>query len=132
MEENFPTSTYNRKSGIHSSKKPIRWIFFWDRLVLMIDSIRKKSTSTYNRNLRVFSIRCLPFYRCKMYFPLLCLSILFASVASQDESLFEVGDFQNHAHGISGKVFVKDEKTLIIKGKIFKYIFLSLCLKFLQ
>ena len=121
MEENFPTSTYNRKSGIHSTvKKTIRWIFFSDRLVLMIDSIRKKSTSTYNRNLRVFSIRCLPFYRCKMYFPLLCLSILFASVASQDESLFEIGDFQNYKHGISGEVFVKDEKTLIIKGKICK------------
>ena len=92
----------------------------WDCTVLMIDSIRKKSTSTYNRNLRVFSIRCLPFYRCKMYFPLLCLSILFASVASQDESLFEIGDFQNLAHGISGKVFVKDEKTLIIKGKVYQ------------
>ena len=52
-----------------------------------------------------------------MYFPLLCLSILFASVASQDD-LFKIGDFENHAHGISGKVFVKDEKTLIIKGKI--------------
>ena len=67
-----------------------------------------------------------------MYFPVLCLSILLASVASEDESLVKLGDFENHAHGISGKVFVKDEKTLIIKGKIFKYIFLSLCLKFLQ
>jgi len=51
-----------------------------------------------------------------MYFPVLCLSILLASVASEDESLVKLGDFENHAHGISGKVFVKDEKTLIIKG----------------
>jgi len=53
-----------------------------------------------------------------MYFPLLCLSILLASVAS--ESLVKVGNFKNYAqpkdHGISGEVFVKDEKTLVIKG----------------
>ena len=67
-----------------------------------------------------------------MYFPVLCLSILLASVASEDESLVKLGDFENHAHGISGKVFVKDEKTLIIKGKIFKYIFLPHCMFFLH
>ena len=59
-----------------------------------------------------------------MYFPFLCLSILLASVAS--ESLVEVGNFKNYDqpqdHGISGEVFVKDEKTLVIKGKICKIV----------
>ena len=54
-----------------------------------------------------------------MYFPFLCLSILFASVASED---VKVGNFENYAHGISGEVFVKDDKTLIIKGKICKIV----------
>ena len=55
-----------------------------------------------------------------MYFPFLCLSILLASVASED---VKVGDFENkNSHGISGEVFVKDEKTLIIKGKICKIV----------
>ena len=30
--------------------------------------------------------------------------------------LFKAGAFQNYAHGISGEVFIKDEKTLVIKG----------------
>ena len=59
-----------------------------------------------------------------MYFPLLCLSILLASVAS--ESLVKVGNFKNYDqpkdHGISGEVFVKDEKTLVIKGKACKIV----------
>ena len=63
-----------------------------------------------------------------MYFPLLCLSILLASVAS--ESLVKVGNFKNYKilyvqpkdHGISGEVFVKDEKTLVIKGKVCKIV----------
>ena len=59
-----------------------------------------------------------------MYFPFLCLSILLASVAS--ESLVKVGNFENYDqpldHGISGEVFVKDDKTLIIKGKICKIV----------
>ena len=59
-----------------------------------------------------------------MYFPFLCLSILLASVAS--ESLVKVGNFENYDqpvdHGISGEVFVKDEKTLIIKGKACKIV----------
>jgi len=29
--------------------------------------------------------------------------------------LLEAGNFQNYAHGISGKVYLKDEKTLVIK-----------------
>ena len=37
MEGNFPSSTYNRKSSIHTRKKnPVRWIF--------IDAIRKNQT----------------------------------------------------------------------------------------
>ena len=44
--------TYNRKSGI-VVKKTSTMDFYWDRSVLIINSIRKKSTSTYNRNLRV-------------------------------------------------------------------------------
>jgi len=39
---------------------------------------------------------------------------LVASVAS--EKLVKAGDFQNYAHGINGEVFLKDEKTLVIKG----------------
>ena len=58
-----------------------------------------------------------------MYFPLLCLSILLASAASE---LVKVGDFENYDkpidHGISGDVFVKDEKTLVIKGKACKIV----------
>jgi hypothetical protein len=57
-----------------------------------------------------------------MYFPFLCLSILLASVASEPESLVKVGDLKNYAHGISGEVFVKDEKTLVIKGKVCKIV----------
>ena len=57
-----------------------------------------------------------------MHFPFLCLSILFASVASEPESPVKVGNFENYKHGISGEVFVKDEKTLIIKGKICKIV----------
>ena len=58
MEGNFSTSTYNRKSGI-VVKKTSMMDFYWDRPVPIIDSIRKKPTSTYNRtstcnrNLRV-------------------------------------------------------------------------------
>lgn len=40
--------------------------------------------------------------------------LLFASVASAE--LVKVGDFQNYAHGINGEVFMKDQKTLVIKG----------------
>ncbi len=40
--------------------------------------------------------------------------LLFASVASAE--LVKVGDFQNYVHGINGEVFMKDEKTLVIKG----------------
>jgi len=40
--------------------------------------------------------------------------LLFVSVASAE--LVKVGDFQNYAHGINGEVFMKDEKTLVIKG----------------
>jgi hypothetical protein len=40
--------------------------------------------------------------------------LLFASVASAE--LVKVGDFQNYAHGINGQVFMKDQKTLVIKG----------------
>lgn len=40
--------------------------------------------------------------------------LLLASVASAE--LVKVGDFQNYAHGINGEVFMKDEKTLVIKG----------------
>ena len=57
-----------------------------------------------------------------MYFPFLCLLILLASVASEAESPVKVGNFQNYEHGISGEVFVKDEKTLIIKGKACKIV----------
>merc|ERR1711881_251492 len=32
------------------------------------------------------------------------------------ESLVKIGDFQNYHHGIGGEVFMKDEKTLVIKG----------------
>jgi len=39
---------------------------------------------------------------------------LAASVAS--EELVKAGDFQNYAHGINGEVFLKDEKTIVIKG----------------
>jgi len=39
---------------------------------------------------------------------------LVASVASGE--LVKAGDFQNYAHGIAGEVFLKDEKTLVIKG----------------
>ena len=38
----------------------------------------------------------------------------FASVASAE--LVKVGAFQNKAHGIGGEVFMKDQKTLVIKG----------------
>ena len=41
MDGNFPTSTYNRKSGIVVKKQYDR--FYWDRPVLIIDSIRKKN-----------------------------------------------------------------------------------------
>ena len=42
------------------------------------------------------------------------VAILFlASMASAE--LLEAGNFQNYAHGISGKVYLKDEKTLVIK-----------------
>ena len=41
MEGNFPTSTYNRKSGI-VVKKTSTMDFYRDRPVLIIDSIRKK------------------------------------------------------------------------------------------
>jgi len=40
--------------------------------------------------------------------------LLFASVASAE--LVKVGNFQNYAHGINGEVYMKDEKTLVIKG----------------
>ena len=40
--------------------------------------------------------------------------LLFASVASAE--LVKVGNFQNYVHGINGDVFMKDEKTLVIKG----------------
>jgi len=40
---------------------------------------------------------------------------LFGLVASA-QGLIKAGDFQNYAHGISGEVYIKDEKTLLIKG----------------
>lgn len=40
--------------------------------------------------------------------------LLFASVASGEVT--KVGEFNNRAHGIGGEVFIKDEKTLMIKG----------------
>ena len=43
----------------------------------------------------------------------LALVLFLASAASAE--LLEAGDFQNYAHGISGKVYLKDEKTLVIK-----------------
>jgi len=42
------------------------------------------------------------------------VSALVASVAS--EELVKAGDFENYAHGIAGEVFLKDEKTIVIKG----------------
>lgn len=33
--------------------------------------------------------------------------------------LTKVGDFQDHGHDISGEVFLKDEKDLVIKGFTF-------------
>jgi len=43
--------------------------------------------------------------------------LLFGLVASVTcEELVKAGDFQNYAHGIGGQVFLKDEKTLVIKG----------------
>ena len=39
---------------------------------------------------------------------------LVASVASGE--LVKAGVFKNYAHGIAGEVFLKDEKTLVIKG----------------
>jgi hypothetical protein len=42
---------------------------------------------------------------------------LFGLVSSKaDASLVKAGSFQNYAHGIGGQVFIKDERTLIIKG----------------
>ena len=42
------------------------------------------------------------------------VAILFlASMASAE--LLEAGNFRNLAHGIGGKVYLKDEKTLVIK-----------------
>jgi len=43
--------------------------------------------------------------------------LLFGFVASvASEELVKAGDFTNYAHGIKGEVFLKDEKTLVIKG----------------
>ena len=39
---------------------------------------------------------------------------LVASVASGE--LVKAGVFENYAYGIAGEVFLKDEKTLVIKG----------------
>ena len=39
--------------------------------------------------------------------------LILAKIASAE--LLEVGNFQNYAHGIGGKVYLKDEKTLVIK-----------------
>ena len=39
-----------------------------------------------------------------------------------EAELVKVGNLKNYAHGISGEVFVKDEKTLIIKGKVCKIV----------
>ena len=58
MEGNFPNSTYNRKSSV-VVKETSTMDFYRDCPVLIIDSIRKKSnstyngTSTFNRKLRV-------------------------------------------------------------------------------
>merc|ERR1712061_264057 len=38
---------------------------------------------------------------------------------SDGGGLTEVGDFQETSHGVAGKVFIKDEQTLVIQG--FKY-----------
>ena len=43
------------------------------------------------------------------------LAVLLCLAFSASAELLEAGDFQNYAHGISGKVFLKDEKTLVIK-----------------
>lgn len=43
--------------------------------------------------------------------------LLLGSVALvANGELIKAGDFQNYVHGIAGEVFVKDEKTLVIKG----------------
>ena len=47
MEGNFPNSTYNGKSSTVEKNH------YCDGPVLTIDSIRKKSNNSYNRNLRV-------------------------------------------------------------------------------
>jgi len=46
------------------------------------------------------------------YSYLVAFFCLFATVASE----VLVGNFQNYAHGIGGEVYIKDEKTLFIKG----------------
>ena len=43
------------------------------------------------------------------------LALLLFLAFSASAELLEAGDFQNYAHGISGKVYLKDEKTLVIK-----------------
>lgn len=47
---------------------------------------------------------------------LTCITLLFGALANVAFGEVKVGNFANYAHGISGDVFVKDEKTLVIKG----------------
>ena len=61
MKGNFPTSTYNRKSGI-VAKKTVRWIFI--EIVQYLIQSGKKSTSTYNRNPRVLNSQ---YYWCRNF-----------------------------------------------------------------
>ena len=43
------------------------------------------------------------------------LAFVLVLATATSAELLEAGDFQNYAHGISGKVYLKDEKTLVIK-----------------
>merc|ERR1711862_390283 len=52
----------------------------------------------------------------KMYTTISFLIFLFCLVKCNSQELVKVGDFINHFHDITGQVFIKDDKTLVIKG----------------
>ena len=51
-----------------------------------------------------------------MYIFHFLLLALFCFFKCNSQELVKVGDFKNHYHDIAGEVFIKDEKTLVIKG----------------
>ena len=61
----------------------------------------------------IFSMRAY-FQSSSWIFPILVLSR--SCCAPFSGGLVKAGAFQNYAHGIGGEVFIRDEKTLVIKG----------------